>query len=163
MKIELEINSIPVSCNVHDFNNINGTNDVPGKIVRECFVYTKNDLPESTRMKNIDVTIIFGVCESSIERLLILPRFYNKLKVRSGQAKSFNKYVHDKYIKKGFEVCRTGSSSGLTTNLTDNFPLYYLSKCKYSTPRFTIEVMIIQKESCYEIIYITPYQKGKIC
>ena len=50
-------------------------------------------------MKNINIRIIFGVCESSIERPLILLRFYDELKIKSGKAWSFYEYVYEKYIK----------------------------------------------------------------
>ena len=64
-------------------------------------------------------------------------------------------------IIKGFEVCRTGGSSGLTTNTTDDSLLYILCKFKYSTPRVIAIVMIVQKKNCYKIIYILLSKKRK--
>ena len=43
----------------------------------------------------------------------------------------------------------------------DNSLFYFISKYKYSTPRVTVGVMIVQKKNCYESIYIPPYQKEK--
>ena len=103
-------------------------------------------------MKNIDVTIIFGIKESSIERPSILLRFHDELKITSKQAKCFYNYVYEKYIKKGFEFHRTGGSSGLTTNPRGDSLFYFLSKYIYSTPRFTVGVMIVQKKKCCKII-----------
>ena len=43
--------SIPVSSKACTFNDIKGTNNVPDEIIRECFVYTKLALLQSTIMK----------------------------------------------------------------------------------------------------------------
>ena len=59
---------------------------------------TKQDHPENITMKDINVTITFGICKSSIERSLILLRFHNELKITSGKGRRFYKYIYDKYI-----------------------------------------------------------------
>ena len=74
--------------------------------MKECFVYTKKGLPESTTMKNIDVTTIFGICESSMERPLLLLRFHKELKINGGQGRKFYKYLYEKYIKKDLKFVR---------------------------------------------------------
>ena len=109
----------------------------------------------------MDVTIIVGIKDSSNERPLLLLRFHNEFRIKSKEAKKFYNYVYKKYIKKGFEVRRTGGSSGLTSNPRDDSLFYFLSTYTYSTPRVTVGVMIVQKVNCYEIIYISPYQKKK--
>ena len=50
-------------------------------------------------MKNINVTIIFGIRELSIERPLILLRLENEPKMKGGQAIDFYWYVYQKYTE----------------------------------------------------------------
>ena len=119
--------SIPVCSNLHDFKDIKGTNDVADDIISECFIYTKNNRPKITKEKekNVDVKIIFGICNSSAEWPLILLKFHGELKISRKKAKKLYHYVYNKYIKKGIEVHKTGSSSGLTTNPRDDSLLYF--------------------------------------
>ena len=102
MKVKLKIISIPVPQNLYDFSDIKATNNVPDQIIRDCFAYTKKYHPRSETMKYIDVTIIFGICESLIEILLFLLRFHDELRIKGNDAKDFYEYVYGKYIKKGF-------------------------------------------------------------